>query len=227
MSISYREAHVQAKAYKGKGMEGSIARWYARVTRKDLDEIKYLAKQLAADLKDGAQILEVAPGPGYLAIELAKLGKYNVTGLDISKTFVEIAATNAQAEGVGVDFRQGDAAHMPFEADRFDQIVCRAAFKNFSEPVLALQEMRRVLRPGGRALIIDLSKDTSPEVIDEYIEKADRGAVNSFVMKWTFRLMLLKRAYTKQDFERFIAQSGFRSHDIQEKDLGFGIVLVK
>lgn len=208
-------------------MEGSIAKWYAKITRKDLEEMKGLAKELAGNLSDGAEILEVAPGPGYLAIELAKLGEYSVTGLDISKTFVEIASQNAQAEGAKVEFREGDAAHMPFDANRFDQIVCRAAFKNFSEPVLALQEMHRVLRPGGRVLIIDLSKDTSPEAIDEYIEKTDRGALNSFLMKWTFRLMLLKRAYTRQDFERFIAQSGFRAHDIQDKDLGFCITLRK
>jgi ubiquinone/menaquinone biosynthesis C-methylase UbiE len=218
---------MQTKAYKGKGMEGSIAKWYAKITRKDLDEFKDLAKKIAANLHQGAAILEVAPGPGYLAIELAKLGTYRVAGLDISKTFVDIARRSAQREGVAVEFQQGDAALMPFASNTFDQIVCRAAFKNFTEPVKALQEMRRVLRSGGKALIIDLSKDTSPEAIDEYIEKTDRGMINSFVIKWTFRLMLLKRAHTRNDFEQFIAESGFCSFDIQEKDLGFEITLVK
>lgn len=218
---------MQTKAYKGAGMEGSIAKWYAKATRKDLGEFRDLARKISSGLKDGSQILEVAPGPGYLSIELAKLGRYQPTGLDISKTFVGIARKNAEAEGVAADFREGDAAHMPFAADSFDQIVCRAAFKNFSEPVLALKEMHRVLRPGGRALIIDLSRNTSPEAIDEYIEKTDRGAVNSFIIKWTFRLMLLKRAYSKEDFERFIAQSGFRSFDLESQGLGFEITLVK
>jgi ubiquinone/menaquinone biosynthesis C-methylase UbiE len=218
---------MQTKAYKGMGMEGSIAKWYAKATRKDFHEFKDLAKKIAANLHQGAKILEVAPGPGYLAIELARLGTYQVTGLDISKTFVDIARRNAQAEGVTAEFQQGDAAHMSFESNTFDQIVCRAAFKNFTEPVKALQEMQRVLRPGGKALVIDLSKDTSPEAIDEYIQKADRGAVNSFMIKWTFRLMLLKRAYTRNDFERFISESGFRSFQIEEKGLGFEITLVK
>ena len=218
---------MQAKAYKGMGMEGSVAQWYAKATRKDLGEIKDLARRMSSGLTPGCKILEIAPGPGYLAIELAKLGRYEVTGMDISKTFVGIAKKNAETEGVEVDFREGDAAHMPFEADTFDHIMCRAAFKNFSEPVMALKEMQRVLRPGGQALIIDLRKDTPPEAIDEYIGKVDRGAVNSFIMKWTFRLMLLKRAYTREDFQQFIAQSGFRSSEIQQKDLGFEITLVK
>ncbi len=217
---------MQAKAYKGMGMEGSIANWYAKTTRKDLDEFKNLARQVSSRLPADGKILEVAPGPGYLAIELAKF-RYRVTGLDISKTFVAIATKNAEAEGVRVDFREGDAAHMPFEANTFDQIVCRAAFKNFTEPIVALQEMHRVLRPGGQALIIDLNKDTSPEAIDQYIQKSDRGTVNSFIIKWTFRLMLLKRAYTKADFERFIAQSGFPAYDIEQKDLGLEIMLTK
>jgi ubiquinone/menaquinone biosynthesis C-methylase UbiE len=218
---------MPTKAYKGAGMEGPIAKWYAKNTRRDLQEFKDLARKIASILPDKAKILEVAPGPGYLSIELAKLGPYEVTGLDISKTFVSIATKNAESDGVKVDFREGDAAHMPFNANTFDQIVCRAAFKNFSQPVLALKEMHRVLRPGGQALIIDLSKDTPPEAIDEYIGKGDRGAVNSFVMKWTFRLMLLKRAYTRKDFERFIAESGFPSYHIEEIDLGFNITLTK
>lgn len=218
---------MQTKAYKGMGMEGSVATWYARATRKDLGELKDLARKISPCLHDGCKILEVAPGPGYLAIELAKIGRYEITGLDISKTFVSIATKNAESDGVKVDFREGDAAHMPFNANAFDHIVCRAAFKNFSQPVLVLKEMHRVLQPGGQALIIDLSKDTPPEAIDEYIQKTDRGAVNSFVMKWTFRLMLLKRAYTRKDFERFIADSDFTSYHIEEIELGFNITLTK
>lgn len=218
---------MPTKAYKGMGMEGAVAAWYAKSTRRDLDEFRDLARRLSGGLPPGSKILEVAPGPGYLAIELGKLGRYEITGLDISRTFVAMAAQNAAAEGVPVDFRQGDAAHMPFEADTFDQIVCRAAFKNFSQPVLALREMHRVLRPGGQAQIIDLSKDTPRQAIDEFIHKTDRGRVNSWLMKWTFRLMLLKRAYTRRDFEGFIAASGFPSSDIQERNLGFDITLRK
>ena len=55
---------------------------------------------------------------------------------------------------------------LPFPSETFDFAVCRAAFKNFSDPVGALAEMHRVLRPGGTALIIDLRNDASDEAID-------------------------------------------------------------
>ena len=86
------------KAYKGMAMEGPIARWYAKNARRD-DEFKRYARRVNEFLAPGSSVLEVAPGPGFLSIELAKLGKYQVTGLDISKTFVEIAQTNARQAG--------------------------------------------------------------------------------------------------------------------------------
>jgi len=218
---------MHAKGYKGIGMEGPIARWYAKVTHKDLEDFKALARRMSAGPPDGASVLEVAPGPGYLAIELAKLGKYRITGLDISATFVEIARKNAREAGVEIDFQRGNASEMPFGDDSFDLIVCRAAFKNFTEPVGALREMRRVLGPGGRAVIIDLRKDTPKEEIDTYVERMGVGKVNSAFIKLTFRTMLLKRAYTKEDFERFIAESGFQKYEIGEAPVGFEITLTK
>ncbi|HTX14412.1 MAG TPA: class I SAM-dependent methyltransferase, partial [Candidatus Baltobacteraceae bacterium] len=195
---------METKAYKGMGMEGGIARWYAKVTGKDLAEFQKLAERLSEELPQGSSVLEVAPGPGYLAIELAKRGRCIVTGLDISETFVEIARRNAAEAGVPVDFRRGNASAMPFEDGSFDLIVCRAAFKNFSEPVKALAEMRRVLKPGGRALIIDLRRDTPKKEIDAHVNNMHVGAVNAAFIKFTFRAMLLKRAYTREEFEKFI-----------------------
>jgi ubiquinone/menaquinone biosynthesis C-methylase UbiE len=118
-------------------------------TGKSLDEVAKLARRIANQLPSGSNVLEVAPGPGYYCIELAKLGDYSITGLDISHTFVDIASKKAVEAQVRVDFRQGNASSMPFADNTFDFLVCRAAFKNFGQPVRALQEMCRVLKPGG------------------------------------------------------------------------------
>src|SRR4029453_12363536 len=122
------------KAYKGLAMEGPVATWYTKTTEKDLRNYQLQVKRLAARIAKGSQVLEIAPGPGWLSIELAKLGGYHITGLDISKSFVEIARQKAHAANVTVDFRLGDAANMPFEDETFDFAFCQAAFKNFSQP---------------------------------------------------------------------------------------------
>src|SRR5512147_1105449 len=121
------------KAYKGLPMEGVIASWYAKTTFKDLKRHKLMAKQLVEKIPANGKLLEIAPGPGYFCIELAKLGNFQITGLDVSKSFVEIASKNAMESGVKIDFRQGNASGMPFENETFDFIFCQAAFKNFSE----------------------------------------------------------------------------------------------
>lgn len=218
------QAPKRGKPYKGVAMEGMIATWYAKNTRQGR-EFDTLAARLRAILPTGSHILEVAPGPGYLAVELAKGGDYTVVGLDISKTFVEIAQNQARAAGVTVDFRHGNAAAMPFAAATFDFIVCCAAFKNFTEPVTAIREMARVLKPGGQALISDLRKDASLADIDAEIAQMGMNWLNRHFTKFTFRYMLLKNAYTPTAIRNFVAQTPFSQCDIQPAGIGMEIWL--
>jgi ubiquinone/menaquinone biosynthesis C-methylase UbiE len=218
---------VSEKGYKGLGMEGFTAKWYASVTLKSIEDFKQLARRVSGQLPPGSKVLEVAPGPGYFSVELAKLGKYSITGLDISHTFVDIARKNAADARVDVDFRQGNVAAMPFDDNSFDFLLCRAAFKNFTQPVRALQEMHRVLRKGGRALIIDLRRDAPPKSINQAVDGFGLGVTNSIITKLTFRFMLLKRAYTKREFEQLLAQTQFSHIDIQEDLIGLELSLDK
>jgi ubiquinone/menaquinone biosynthesis C-methylase UbiE len=216
-----------AKAYRGMGMEGGIARWYAKNTLRDMDEFKKLAVRLWEMLPAGGDILEIAPGPGYLSVELARQSRYRVTGLDISKTFVEIAQRNAEQAKVPVDFRQGNASAMPFAAGSFDLVVCRAAFKNFSEPVKAISEMCRVLKPGGRAMIIDLRRDVSQKTINQYVDRLGVGFFSAWMMRLTFRFMLIKRAYTREQVSQFVALSPFGRYKLAENPIGFELWMYK
>jgi ubiquinone/menaquinone biosynthesis C-methylase UbiE len=215
------------KPYKGLGMEGLIARWYTRTRSNDLGEFRSQARRAAERLKAGTPVLEVAPGPGFFAIELAKLGDFKVTGLDISRTFVEIAAANAQSAGVNVDFRHGSASAMPFADGSFDFIYCLAAFKNFSEPLKALDEMNRVLRPGGEAVIIDLRKDCSLDEINAYIKRSGRRRLDALMTRWTFRGLLIKRAYSTDEFQNLARQSRFGSCQLVLDEIGFEARLTK
>jgi ubiquinone/menaquinone biosynthesis C-methylase UbiE len=215
------------KPYRGMGMEGMIARWYSSQTKRAMSDFELLAQRVAERLPERARVLEVAPGPGYFAVELARLDDFQVTGLDISRTFVEIARENARAAGVRVDFQRGSASDMPFAADSFDFLLCRAAFKNFTEPVRVLNEMYRVLKPGGKAWIIDLRRDASPQQIGQAVNAMHLGNVNGIITKLTFRFMLLKRAYSKPEFEGLLTQTPFQNGKIREDAIGFEAELIK
>src|SRR5205823_574985 len=133
----------------------------------------------------------------------------------------------AKAAGVVVDFRQGNASDMPLDADSFDFVVCRAAFKNFTEPVQAIREMHRVLKPGGTALISDLRRDASRADVDAYVNSLGLSRINTLLTKWTFRLMLLKNAYAPEDIRRFVSQTSFAGCEIREDTIGMEIWLKK
>src|ERR1700688_1892438 len=177
------------KQRKDSGMEGRVAKWYANNTGQMLDDFSRLARRISSELPPGSAVLEVAPGPGYFCIELAKLGQYSITGLDISHTFVEIANQKAAVAGVRVDFRQGNAASLPFPDDTFDFLLCRAAFKNF----------------------IDLNRDATPDSMNHYVDSMGLTFVNKVITKLVFRTRLSKTAYTKQQFQQVLAQAKFRS----------------
>ncbi len=215
------------RAYKGLGMEGFVARWYAKTTQKSMDEYRAAARLVDGEAPEGGRVLDLAPGPGYLAIELARLGRHRVAGLDVSETFVRIATENAVRAGVPVEFRLGNAAVMPFGDGTFDFVVCRAAFKNFADPVGALNETHRVLKPDGRALILDLRKDAPISDIDEHVRRMGLGRVNRFVTRLIFRHMLLKHAYSKADFERFVVATKFSHCELREEAIGLQVWLAK
>jgi ubiquinone/menaquinone biosynthesis C-methylase UbiE len=221
-------ATAVSKGYKGIGMNGFIANWYAKNTQKNMEAYRRSAQLVADNVTEGATILELAPGPGYLSIELAKMGNYHIVGLDISSTFVEIAQAKTREARVDIDFRQGNASHMPLADNLFDFLVCSAAFKNFSEPVLAMDEMVRVLKPGGTALIIDLRPDASIEEIETHVRKdMALTGINFLLTKWAFQSMLLKRAYPKEKIRQFASQSKFKSCTIDEDGIGMYIYLEK
>jgi ubiquinone/menaquinone biosynthesis C-methylase UbiE len=209
-------------------MEGIVARWYAglRGSRRQIEVYRKQASQLTEGLPAGAAVLEVAPGPGYLAIEMARLGRFHITGLDISHTFVEIAGENARRAKLSIDFRQGDAAAMPFAAGVFDVVVCQAAFKNFVQPVIALDEMHRVLRGGGVAVIQDMTRNASHADIEKEVSTMDVGRLNSFMTKATLE-MLRRRAYSPAQFERLVAESAFQTCAITTEGIGMEVRLKK
>lgn len=216
------------RRFKDIGIEGRNARWYDNNTRRHrLGEMKEYAKEVAKQIRVGSSVLEVASGPGYLAIELAKLGNYKIIGLDISKEFIEIARRNAKESRVQIEFRLGSVADIPFSDDMFDFVICTAAFKNFKDPFGALDQIYRVLRSGGTALIVDMNRTASNQQIEAYIRNLGTNGLNRLFMKFIFMYILKNGAYTKDEFINLISKTPFRIYEIKAEGIGFYVYLRK
>ncbi|HME36761.1 MAG TPA: methyltransferase domain-containing protein [Candidatus Sulfotelmatobacter sp.] len=105
----------------------------------------------------GMRVLDLASGTGEPAISLASyVGEPgHVTATDLSAGLLEIAAERARARGLNnFTTQQADAHSLPFPDHNFDLATSRFGVMFFSDPILALQELRRVLRPGARACFL-------------------------------------------------------------------------
>jgi SAM-dependent methyltransferase len=116
----------------------------------------------ALALGHGEQVLDIGSGPGLLAAELGHAvgPKGWVEGIDSSVPMVE--AARARCEGLPwVGFRQADAAELPFEDQAFDAAAATQVYEYVPAIERALAELNRVLRPGGRAVILDTDWDSA------------------------------------------------------------------
>ena len=103
-----------------------------------------------ADLKNAHHVLDVGCGTGVLATELEKLCQADVLGLDIAHNFLELAMRKTgRAKLV-----QGDAHHLPFSTQTYDLAACHFVLLWVTDPFQVIQEMKRVVRPGGAVLAL-------------------------------------------------------------------------
>jgi len=113
------------------------------------------------ELAPGVRVLDVAAGPGASAIFLAQRFGCQVIGIDYGAALIRTANTAAEAAGVGqlVRFEEGDAETLADLADgTFDAVICECAFCTFPNKRAAAQQFMRVLRPGGRVGLNDLTR---------------------------------------------------------------------
>lgn len=112
-------------------------------------------------------VLEVGPGPGYLGLEwLKNTNGTTLKALDISDDMIALAERNAREYGLTerAEYVKGDACKMPFEEEHFDAVFTNGSLHEWADPEDILNEIGRVLKPGGRYCISDLRRDMNPLV---------------------------------------------------------------
>jgi ubiquinone/menaquinone biosynthesis C-methylase UbiE len=216
-----------ARKFGDLGIKGKKAHQYDEFSRTyRTGDFKEYASLAAQHVGAGGSVLDVATGPGYFCIELARLSNLSITGLDISNDLVEIARANARTAGVEVDFLEANASAMPFPDDVFDFVFCSWSIKNFSEPTKVLNEMYRVLRRGGTALIVDVNRHAAGQDWRRY--SSDRGlkGLTAFSMGLAFRIQK-SGAYSTEQFEELISATPFHRQDIQSNGINLHVWLSK
>ena len=98
--------------------------------------------------------LDVGCGTGFLSLELAARG-HRVTGIDLAPTMLDLARRKAAEAGFGIRFQEGDAEQAPFPSASFDLAISRHVLWTLPHPEAAIDDWIRVLRPGGRLVVID------------------------------------------------------------------------
>ena len=131
-------------------------------------DVAAVAEEVAPD---GARVLEVGCGPGHLSIRLARRHGLDTTGLDLDPAMIGRARANAEGMGEGFgrlpsgrlpSFLVGDVASMPFGDGSFDVVVSTLSMHHWADPAAGLDEIDRVLRPGGRVLVWDFRRGFLP-----------------------------------------------------------------
>ena len=105
-------------------------------------------------------ILDVATGTGDFAVEALKLNPDKVIGIDISEGMLEVGRKKMRSKGYDskIELRSGDSENLPFEENKFDAVIVAFGVRNFENLERGLAEMYRVLRPGGRMVVLEFSK---------------------------------------------------------------------
>lgn len=132
-------------------------------------------RELVGDKPD-AKVLDVACGTGDFTIAIAKSlsPSGEVTGIDISEEMMRVGRKKIAEAGLSAELISGDCEALPFDDNTFDRISVGFGVRNFEHIDVGLSQMLRVLKPGGRLVILELSIPTNP------------------VVRWGYKLYFLK-----------------------------------
>lgn len=230
------DPHARAdKPDRVRGMFASIAGSYDlnnRLHSFGIDQRWRKRAVALAKVQAGEDVLDMACGTGDLTELFARTPARRVVGGDFTPQMLEIAREKQQkhAHASRVEYVEADAMALPFPDGSFDVLSIAFGIRNVGSPARALAEFRRVLRPGGRLIVLEFDRPRNPVI---------RGMNNLYtqrIMPWTATLISRDRsgAYrylprsvgmfmTREEMTRAIASAGFS--DVSAHALTFGVAV--
>lgn len=148
-----RVRRVLASRSAGDYFQEVAPRWDSIRAAQHGEELRHLA--LLELLPRDIDVLDVGTGTGFMLLGVAPRVRRAI-GVDASAGMLERAAENLAAAGVSADLRLGTMEELPLDDADVDVVLCNMALHHVTEPMRALREMARVLRPGGRLVLTDL-----------------------------------------------------------------------
>jgi ubiquinone/menaquinone biosynthesis C-methylase UbiE len=164
--------------------------WWSSYIRRSLGFLKQWAQ-----IPPNARVLDIACGTGeFERLILAEHGTQCMVGVDVAKQMLAVA-TEKVGVAPHVSFHVASAKQLPFADRSFDVVVTASAFHYFDDPSTALAEMRRVLVPDGKLVLLDWCRDfATVRLIDWVLQVIDPAH---------------KRAYTQAELHHFLNEAGF------------------
>jgi len=227
---------LSEKGEKIQQMFGTIAPRYDLLNRMLSFGIDRRWRKKAVQLlkyRDGARILDVATGTGDVALEIARTtpSSVKITGADFCKEMVDLGRIKvAQSPYAGrIDFTVAPCEDLPFPNETFDSITIAFGIRNVVDRKLGLAEMWRVLRPGGRMIILEFSTPRSQLFRQIYYFYFRRllPVIGGLISKYNAYKYLPDSVLefpSHEEFAAMIEEAGFRSVHI--KELTFGIASI-
>jgi len=175
----------------------------------------------------GHKVLDCATGTGDLALEFKEqVGDDGyVLGTDFCKEMIEHAPEKATEQNLDVDFEVADAMNLPYENDRFDIASIAFGIRNVDDPVQALKEMGRVVKPGGKVVVLEFGQPKGLlkypyELYSQYIMPTLGGWISGNREAYTYLPRTSAKFPAGQNFIKLMKESGAFTSQMFEKLTG-------
>jgi len=214
------------KIFHREGIPSPGTVFYNAISKTNLFQRHYelIAKDILSYCPESS-ILDIGTGPGWLLVKLHHESPgLRLTGLDASPSMVARAQKNMAKAGLSevIQIRVGNASHMPFSENSFDMVVSTGSIHHWKNPTAGLNEVYRVLKPEGYALMYDLASDTPSSVLKETAYEFGRLRVLLF---WLHSFE--EPFYRSKDFELLARPTLFKEGRARFVGLMYCLILKK